>query len=69
MSTARNLKIPASNDVRSEAVGALIAQMGITKTAMFIRESMSHNEDYLKIKDELFGKKSVEQLVEEIKSR
>lgn len=69
MSTARNLKIPASIDVRSEAVGTLISQMGITKTAMFVRESMSHNEDYLKIKNELFGKKSVEQIVEEIKSR
>ncbi len=43
--------------------------MGITKTAIFIRENMAHSEDYLKIKGELFGKKTAHQVYEEIKKR
>jgi hypothetical protein len=43
--------------------------MGITKSAIFIRENMSQRMDYLKAKDEIFAGKSVAQLYEEIKKR
>jgi len=69
MPTARKLTVPSSEAVRSEAVQMLIKQMGITKAAIFIRENMAHTEDYLKIKGELFGKKSAAQVYEEIRKR
>jgi len=69
MPTAKKITVPSSEEVRSEAVQMLIKQMGITKAAIFIRENMAHTQDYLKIKDELFGKKSVQQLYEKIRKR
>ena len=61
--------MPYSEDVRSEGVHALVKQMGITRAAMFIRENMSHKDDYLNIKAELFGESSVNDLVTEIKNK
>ena len=69
MPTAKNLIVPSSEEVRSEAVQTLIKRMGITKSAIFIRENMSQRMDYLKAKDEIFAGKSVTQLYEEIKKR
>jgi hypothetical protein len=69
MPTAKNLIVPSSEEVRSEAVQTLIKRMGITKSAIFIRENMSQRMDYLKAKDEIFAGKSVAQLYEEIKKR
>ncbi len=69
MPTAKNLTVPSSEEVRSEAIQAIIKRLGITKAAVFIRENMSQKTDYLKTKSELFGKKSVAQLYEEIKKR
>jgi hypothetical protein len=69
MPTAKNLTVPSSDEVRSEAIQAIIKLLGITKAAVFIRENMSQKTDYLKTKSELFGKKSVAQLYEEIKKR
>ena len=69
MPTAKNLIVPSSEEVRSEAVQTLIKRMGITKSAIFIRENMSQRMDYLKAKDEIFAGKSAAQLYEEIKKR
>jgi len=66
MPTAKNLKIPSGEEVRSEAIQMLIKKMGITKAAIFIRENMTQKTDYLKTKDELFAGKSVAKLYEEI---
>ena len=55
MQTAKNLIIPSSEEVRSEAIETLIKRMGITKAAIFIRENMSQRMDYLKAKDEIFA--------------
>jgi hypothetical protein len=68
MPTAKNLIVPFSEEVRSEAVQTLIKRMGITKSAIFIRNIMSQRTDYLKTKDELFAGKSAAQLYEEIKN-
>ena len=69
MPTAKNLIVPSSEEIRSEAVQTLIKRMGITKSAIFIRENMSQRMDYLKAKNEIFAGKSVAQLYEEIKKR
>jgi hypothetical protein len=69
MPTAKNLIIPSSDEVRSEAIQTLIKRMGITKAAIFIRENMAQKTDYLKEKDELFAGKSAAKLYEEIKKR
>ena len=69
MLIAKKLMVPSSEEVRSEAVQTLIKRMGITKAAIFIRETMSQKTDYLKAKDELFAGKSADQLYEEIKKR
>ena len=67
MLTAKKLMVPSSEAVRSEAVQTLIKRMGITKTAIFIRENMAQKMDYLKVKDELFAVKSAAKLYVEIK--
>ena len=67
MLTAKKLMVPSSEEVRSEAVQMLITRMGITKAAIFIRETLSQKMDYLKVKDELFAGKSATKLYEEIK--
>ena len=67
MLTAKKLLVPSSEEVRSEAVQMLIKRMGITKTAIFIRENMAQKTDYLKIKEELFTGKSAAKLYKEIK--
>jgi hypothetical protein len=69
MLTAKKLMVPSSEEVRSEAVQTLITRMGITKAAIFIRESMAQKMDYLKAKDELFAGKSAAKLYGEIKKR
>ncbi len=69
MPTAKNLTVPSSEEVRSEAIQTIIKRLGITKAAVFIRENVSQKTDYLKTKSELFDKKSVAQLYEEIKER
>ena len=69
MLTAKKLMIPSSEEVRSEAVQTLITRMGITKVAIFIRETQSQKIDYLKVKDELFAGKSAAKLYVEIKKR
>ena len=67
MPTAKNLNVPCSKEVRSEAIQMLIKRMGITKAAIFIRENIAQKMDYLKAKDELFAGKSAANLYEEIK--
>jgi hypothetical protein len=43
--------------------------MGITKAAIFIRETQSQKIDYLKVKDELFAGKSAAKFYVEINKR
>lgn len=69
MRTAKNITVPSSEEVRTEAVQTIVKRMGITKAAIFIRENMSQKTDYLKIKSELFGMKSAKEVYQEIKKR
>lgn len=61
--------VPKMEVVKTEAIKTLIKQLGITKSAFFIRETMSQNVDYLILKEELFGRKTAQDLYNEIKKR
>lgn len=67
MQAAKKLTVPSNEEIRCEALRALVKQMGVAKAAMFIRENMARETDYLKTKDELFGSKSVTELAGEIR--
>ncbi len=65
--TNKKITFPSSDGVRNEAVLMLIKRLGITKAAIFIRESMSQKTDYVQIKSELFRDRSAAELYKEIK--
>ena len=67
MITTKKLNLPRYDEIRSEAVRTIIDQLGITKAAFFIRESMFQKTDYLQLKDVLFGNKTASELYSEIK--
>lgn len=67
MNIAEKLTIPKSNEIRAQAIQILIDRLGISKAAFFIRENLSQKEDYLKIKEDLFGKKTATEIFGEIK--
>lgn len=65
--TTKTIIIPKSEEVKSEAIEMMLKQLGIAKTAFFIRETMSQKVDYLKVKEKLFEKKTSSDLYKEIK--
>jgi hypothetical protein len=67
MRTARAFVIPKSDETRREAIETIIERLGITKAAFFIRENISDKVDYLKLKQEMFGKRTASELYSEIK--
>ncbi|MBU1290821.1 hypothetical protein KJ898_03340 [bacterium] len=58
--------LPDIRELKTEVITEIIKDFGITKTAFFIREMMSHKTDYLEIKDRLFGEKSAAEIYAEI---
>lgn len=66
MKIAETLTIPQSEEIRTEALEAIIEKLGIAKAAFFLRETMSGKTDYLNVKEKLFAEKSVEELYDEI---
>lgn len=60
------MSVPKSDDVRCEAIQALVERLGIGKAAFFIRETMSQPVDYLKVKEQLFGNMTVADICNEI---
>ena len=67
MTATKTLMVPKGEEIRAEAIETIIERLGIAKAAFFIREIMSQKVDYLKIKDELFGKKTADEVYKEIK--
>lgn len=61
------LKVPRHEEIRNEAIQLLINHLGLTKSAFFIRETWSQPEDYLKMKEPLFGEQTAAELFNEIK--
>ena len=62
------LVIPRSDSVKYEAVQILINDLGLTKTAFFIRENLSHQDDYLEMKEKLFGEQTAANIYNEMKN-
>lgn len=64
-----NVSLPTGGQVKTEAVQAIIERMGITKAAVFLRETMSQPIDYLVLKEKLFAKTSATDLYAAIKAK
>lgn len=58
--------LPVNNSVRNEAIRLLINKLGISKSSIFLRDNLSQDTDYLKIKNKLFADKSAGELYKEI---
>ena len=64
----KNIHMPDSDQVRSEALQTVISQLGVAKAAFFIRETLSGPTDYLKLKDDLFKGLSATEIYDQIKA-
>lgn len=65
----RIVTLPVGGQVKTEAVQAIIASMGITKAAIFMRETMAQSTDYLALKENLFAKTSATEIYAAIKNK
>ena len=61
--------LPMGSQVKSEAVQTIVERMGITKAALFLRETMSQQTDYLDLKENLFAKASAADVYDAIKAK
>lgn len=61
--------LPMGGQVKTEAVQTIIERMGITKAAVFLRETMSQPLDYLALKEKMFAKTSAAEIFAAIKSK
>jgi hypothetical protein len=61
--------LPMGNQVKTEAVQTIIERMGITKAAIFLRETMSQPTDYLELKDKFFTNTSAADIYTAIKTK
>jgi hypothetical protein len=64
--TIKPVAIAKNITVRNEVLKMLVDKMGLSKTSIFIRENMSLDTDYLKLKDKLYSKKGVDEIYNEI---
>lgn len=68
--TAKHIvTLPMGGQVKTEAVQTIIERMGITKAAIFLRETMSQPTDYLGLKDKLFANTSAADIYTAIKTK
>jgi hypothetical protein len=61
-----SITIPDMRDIRIEVVQALLQNLGLAKSEMYLRENFSNKTDYLKIKEELFSNKGTEEIYNDI---
>lgn len=66
MDTKEKISLPVFQDLRVEAINILLKELGIAKTAFFIRSNFSSQIDYLALKEELFADKTIEKIYEDI---
>lgn len=64
-----NVTLPLGGQIKTEAVQAVIERMGITKAAIFLRETMAQPVDYLSLKEKLFSNISAEDVYTAIKAK
>lgn len=67
--TRNTVILPMGGQVKTEAVQTIIESMGITKAAVFLRETMSQPTDYLVLKNKLFAKASSAEIYASIKAK
>jgi hypothetical protein len=58
--------IPDMREIRIEVMGAILKNLGLAKSAMYLRENFSGKTDYLLIKEELFSNKGTEEIYNDI---
>ncbi len=68
MKTKEKISVPIFQDLRAEAIRLLLKELGVAKTAFFIRNNFSSPIDYLELKDRLFADQTVEQIYEDIQT-
>jgi hypothetical protein len=64
-----NVTLPLGGQIKAEAVQAVIERMGITKAAIYLRETMAQPVDYIVLKEKLFSNTSAENLYSTIKAK
>lgn len=64
--TTKTSTLPDTKFIKSEVIDVIVKNLGITKSAFFLRETMSQKTDYLEIKKKLFGDKTARELYKEI---
>ncbi|OGW27944.1 MAG: hypothetical protein A2X59_11595 [Nitrospirae bacterium GWC2_42_7] len=64
--TTKTSELPDTKFIKSEVIDVIVKKLGITKTAFFLRETMSQKTDYLEIKKKLFEDKTAAELYKEI---
>ena len=64
-----SVTLPMGGQVKTEAVQTIIDRMGVTKAAIFLRETMSQPTDYCALKDKLFAKTSATAVYAAIKAK
>jgi|GEM_PF-1456163 len=62
------LTVPQYEILRHEATQVLVNGLGLTKTAVFLREAWSSKTDYLELKEQLFGEKTATEIYADIKN-
>jgi hypothetical protein len=65
----KNVTLPMGSQVKNEAVQTIIERMGITKAAVFLRDTMSQQTDYLALKENMFAKTSAAEVYASIKAK
>lgn len=64
--TTKTSTLPDTKFIKSEVIDVIVKNLGITKTAFFLRETMSQKTDYLEIKNKILGDKTARELYREI---
>ncbi len=64
--TTKTSTLPDTKFIKSEVIDVIVKNLGITKTAFFLRETMSQKTDYLEIKKKIFGDKTARELYKDI---
>ena len=61
-----SITVPDIREIRIEVIQAILKNLGLAKSAMYLRENFSSKTDYLQIKEELFSNKGAAEIYNEI---
>lgn len=57
-----SIAVPDMREIRLEVIQAILKNLGLAKSAMYLRENFSTKTDYLQIKEDLFSNKGTEEI-------